>query len=578
MSVAAGLEMLERGGNAIDAAVAAGLVAGVVEPQETTLAGPGFLLMQEVGNNPVSVEFGPRAPLAARPDMYRLERGPVEGGGARQVGADEVRPLTPTVSAVVNDENTVGVLAAGVPGNLVGLITAHERFGSLDRAVVIQPAVAAAGEGFEPYPAFVLGVVSYRDLLLTDAASSSVYMPQGRMPVTPYMGRVSFGPRGRMIVNTALAETLQKIADGGLVTLQTGEVAQDLVRTVAEMGGLLSVDDFARPRVDIRSPRVLDYRQWQIATPHAPCGGISVLQMLAIWQELHGAGDQLTDAQRVRDLANISFHVFADRYHWLGDPVFAPVPDEALLTAGYVRELADLVRRGAPAPHPDNGSVFPWREFASRAVHDPWRYDAAGRSAPRWGPKSATEPVETSGTTHVSVIDRAGMAVSLTHTGGIFGDFRMCPRTGLPFDNTMNWFNAEPGAANSIRSGARPLCNMSPMLIAKQGRPFSALGAPGARRILNALVQVTINLLDRRMAVVDALAEPRVDASGANLLVMDGLKDTIAELPHDIKAQVLEESGEFLSYEMARPVLVVRTDDGFEASVHPPGPGAAAAL
>jgi gamma-glutamyltranspeptidase/glutathione hydrolase len=146
------------------------------------------------------------------------------------------------------------------------------------------------------------------------------------------------------------------------------------------------------------------------------------------------------------------------------------------------------------------------------------------------------------------------------------------------FDSAMNWFNAEPGAANSIAGGARPLANMGPLIISENGRPFIALGAPGGRRIASALVQVTINLLDRGMSAEEALAEPRVDGSGGRLLVQERLRETIPQLPDDIEAVIVEESGEFLSYEMARPVLVVRNGDHLEASVHPPGPGAAAAL
>jgi gamma-glutamyltranspeptidase/glutathione hydrolase len=563
MSVAAGLKMLDQGGNAIDAAVAAALVAGVVEPQETTLAGSGFLLVQKPGEEPISVEFGPRAPMAAETGMYRIDRDRREDRGLG-------------VSTVVGDEHVIGPRASGVPGNIVGLLTAHELLGLLDRRTVMQPAIEAAANGFEASASFVLGLVAYRESLLADPVSSEVFFPQGRIPAIPHMGR-TFGAPATVVINAALARTLEVIAEQGAESMQTGEVARDVVATMDEIGGLISAEDLARPRVDIVPPRILDYRGWQISATRAPSGGLTELEMLAGWQELHRNGEDISDAERVTDLARLSLHVFADRYHWLGDPLVVPVPEDALLSRGYARALAEWAKDGASTPRPSEEGAFPWEIFACRAIHDPWPHDPQSRPSPRWRPDGGTEA--STGTTHVSVLDGRGMAVSITHTAAnLFGAHRMCPRTGLMFDSAMNWFNAEANAANSVRGGARPLANMGPLIISADGHPRIALGAPGGRRIASALVQVTINLLDRGMSAGEALAEPRIDASGGRVLIQERLRHVIPQLPDDLEAVVIEESGEYLIAEMARPGVVVRTGRKLEAAVHTPSPGAAAAF
>ena len=297
--------------------------------------------------------------------------------------------------------------------------------------------------------------------------------------------------------------------------------------------------------------------------------------MLAIWQQLHPGGSPSDDLERVIDLARTGFHAFADRYHWLGDPDVVPVPVSGLLSPAYARELAGLVRDGSPRPRaPEPG--FPWAVFAGWPAHDPWPHDSSGRQAPRWRPDGGSEAP--TGTTHVSVIDDAGTAVSITHTAAnLFGAHLMCPRTGLMLDSSMGWFNAHPGAANSISGGGRPLANMGPLVIAREGAPVAALGAPGGRRIVSALVQATINLVDRGMGAGEALSEPRIDASGGRLLVGERLGHVVADLPPDLEPVMVPESGEFLSYEFARPVLVTRTGSSLEASVHPSSPGTAAA-
>lgn len=539
-SAEAGARMLSEGGNAVDAAVATALVAGVVEPTETTLAGSGLLLYGRPGHDTVSVDFGPRAPLAARPEMFTVDD---TCSGDRGLG----------VSTVVNDENVTGAKACGVPATIAGLLTAHERYGSLPRAQVCAPAIAAAYDGFPADGYFALEVLANLADLRADPGARETFLTAGDPPAPPHLGSATLGTAA-MIRQPRLGRTLELIAEQGAEGFYQGEVAQGLLRTMEERGGLLTAEDLAGVRPVVSTARRVRFRDVDVWTPHAPSGAVTELQMLRTWEALYPDQPPVDDDPlRLRRLAEVSWHAFADRYHWLGDPDMVAVPERALYSSGYAAELAELIREGAAPPVPDEG--FPWDVFASRAVHDPWRHDPDGRDAPTWRPSGATS--SPGGTTHVSAMDEWGGAVSITHTAANhWGAKLVCPRTGLAMDSTMGWFNARPGAANSIAGGKRPLANMGPVLLTRSGEPFAALGAPGGRRIINAVVQVTLNLVERGMDVEAALAAPRLDASGGQLLASERYAAQLPEL--DVPVRLVGEQHEPYGYELARPVLAVR--------------------
>ncbi|WP_075315338.1 MULTISPECIES: gamma-glutamyltransferase [unclassified Pseudonocardia] len=266
------------------------------------------------------------------------------------------------------------------------------------------------------------------------------------------------------------------------------------------------------------------------------------------------------DPTTLRDLALVLRHAFADRYHWLGDPQVAPVPLEGLLAPGYARAVADSVRRGEDAPRWRDGA--PWATYAAYAAHDPWPHDPAVGDAPLWRPGGGSTPG--SGTTHVSAVDAAGNAVAVTHTAANhFGSGVLCPRTGLLLDSAMAWFNAAPGAANSIGPGARPLANMGPVLLSRDGRAVAALGASGGRRIVSAVAQLAIGLIDSRAGVEDVLAVPRLEGSGRDLVVDEALEGLGADLD-DLDPVTVAASNEPFAMDFARPSLA-----GFDNSGQP---------
>lgn len=550
--------ILEAGGNAVDAAVAAALVAGVIEPMETTLGGSGFMLVGTPGDGKVhAIEFAPRAPLAARPDMFRID---TERHVERGLG----------ISIVVGDANVQGISASGVPATLRGLAAGHARFGRLPLAQVMAPAIAAAHDGFDADSYFTLEALGNLEALRLDPGARRHFLVNDLPPTAPHLGTASLGVPVR-IRQAALGRTLERIAAHGVDSFYLGEIAKDLLATVRELGGLLSQEDLARCQPLIGEARQMRFRDVDLFTPHSPCGAVTSLQMLRIWEALHPDSPPLEDSpERIRDFAETSWHAFADRYHWLADADFVPVPERGLLSTGYAAKIADTIRAGTPPPRSGEADPAPWNYFASRAVHDPWAFEGRADPAPRWSPDGATEP--TPGTTHVSLVDSDGMAVSITHTAANhFGGKIVCPRTGILFDAAMGWFNAVPNAANSIAGGKRPLANMGPMLIARNGQPIAAIGAPGGRRIISAMVQVTLNLVERRMATDEALAAPRMDASGAGLLISERLADMAAQMP-DIAplTRSVSEQHEAHGYELARPIIAVRHPDGNLAAAADP--------
>lgn len=554
----AGARMLELGGNAVDAAVAMGFVAGVVEPMETTVAGSGFMLVHVPADGKVlSVEFGPRAPAAARPDMYTID---TTRAVDRGLG----------VSIVVNDENVQGPTSLGVPGTMTALIDAHARFGSLPLTTVMAPAIAAANDGFAADAYYALAVLMNHAALRADPGAASVFFDNGNILLGGHMGD-SFGGPAPRVKQKALARTLEVLAAKGAAAVREGEIGDALVATMKERGGLLSRDDLRGATPHIGEARRITLRDHEIWGPAAPCGTLTQIQMLKTWLALYPERAPSDDTpERITRLAALSWHAFADRYHWLGDPERVAVPEQALASDAYAAEIAATITRGDTPPRVTPAEGMPWEVFAGRAAHDPWPFQAAGMTKPVWRPIGGTEP--TSGTTHMSVIDRNGMAVSLTHTAANhFGAKVVCPRTGLLFDCAMGWFNACTNAANSIAGGKRPLANMAPVMITKDGRVTAALGAPGGRRIISAVFQVTLNLVERGMEAADAVLAPRIDASGSTMLASERLKPVLAQLDRDaLPWQAVTEQHQPFGYEMARPVLVTRDAAGSVQGVTDP--------
>jgi len=468
----AGLAVLEAGGNAADAAVAAAFALPAVEPWNSGLGGIGFAIVHKPGAPPEVVDFGPVASGRVDPAAY-----PLTGKWKQDLFA---------WPEVVGDVNIHGPLSFVIPSAVAGYDLLRERFGTgmgLDR--LLGPAIALARRGLPQDWFTLLKVSSSARVLRLYEESARIYLPDGLPPNPPYQGAPGFFPLGR------LAETLERLRDQGLRDFYEGGVAADLAADIAAMGGVVDAADLAGCRATLRP-----------ATPIA-------------WRDTH-------------------------TIHTAGGLTAAPTM--AAVIAGMNR----LPLGGAPGTD--------WYRGFARAMRGAYAERLAGLGA-------AKETAETC-TTHLTVCDRDGMMVSVTTTLlSSMGSRVVLPKTGVLMNNGMMWFDPEPGSANAIRPGARPLCNMSPVTVSRAGddtNPLIAAGASGGRRILASVLQMLAFSLDFGMAPGEAAHWPRIDVSGPDGVTADRRleADILAGLGQDGALEVVEHA--VLPVNFACPNLILR--------------------
>ena len=423
----AGVAVLEAGGNAADAAVAACFALAAVEPWNSGLGGIGFAIVHPARGVPQVVDFGPVAPAGADPADY-----PLTGRETQDLFAwPEVK----------EDRNVHGPLSFVIPSAVAGYDLLRERFGTgMPLADLLGPAVALARRGLPADWVTTLKIANAAAVLRRYAESARIYLPDGLPPVPPYQGSPGFFTLG------ALPDTLERLRRDGLRDFYEGGVAADLVRDVAAMGGVVSATDLAGCRAAVRDTMPLDWR-----------GACTV--------------------------------------HTAGGLTAAPTLAAVMAQMGRV----------TPGAAPDAA----WYRALARAMRGAYADRLSGMGA-------AVETAETC-TTHLTLVDGSGMAVSVTTTLlSSMGSRVVLPATGVLMNNGMHWFDPRPGSANAIRPGARPLCNMSPVVVTAAGSdaPLLAGGASGGRRILASVYQMLAYQLDFGMDPEAAAHTPRLDVSG----------------------------------------------------------------
>ena len=520
-----GAQVLERGGNAVDAAVATAFAMTVVEPFMSTIAGSGTMLIhiarrEETG----ALDFNAMAPLRANERMYKVI------GGI----SDALFPW-PNVEG---QANVFGHRSVAVPGSVAGLALALERYGTLSLADALAPAIEIARSGFVPDWYLALNHARHLEELAAFPESARVYLRHGRSVYRP----PAMQP-GDMVRYPDLAESLALIAKDGPDAFYRGMIAEAIEQEMVRGGGLITRDDLAKYEVRIAPPLMGRYRDLDLAFSPGATGGATALEMLNILAEFPApktSGSTL-DGLHVRAMA--CKQAFLDRFEHLGDPNVVKAPWERLTSRYYARDAAAEIRRRRMAP-------------------------------PRRGP-GAGQPLDC--TTHVGAIDRKRNMVSLTHTAvSLWGSRVVAKGTGILLNNGMIWFDPEPGRANSVGGGKRALVNMVPVLGFKRGAPHLTLGAPGGRAIVSAIPQVLANLVDGRGSLQDAVEAPRLHTEGGDVLMSTRLEEAIltglARRGHAVVPK--EESYSTLNF--ARPVGIRVTPKGLEAGVEPFGMAAAA--
>jgi gamma-glutamyltranspeptidase/glutathione hydrolase len=521
----AGAEVLRRGGNAVDAAVVTAFVSGVVEPWMSGVGGGGLMVIHVPGQSPSVVEYPMLSPFGARPEMF-----PLSGSGP-----DQSLFGWP---GVVDSANIVGHRAVCVPGTVAGLALALERFGTISFADALQPAIRHAEEGV--YVNWTTTYYVARDVanLSRYPATAAIFLDaNGNPPFSVDAGHPVY------LRQPDLARTLRTIADEGARAFYEGSLAAAMADHLAENGASIAREDFARYEAVVVPALTVAYRGHEIATAGRGTGGTTLAQSFCLLDRLDvaGLGHNTPDAlHRITQAFRIAF---ADRFAYLADPDRVDVPLATLVAADYAEERAAAISRD---------------RFAGVRAGDRARLGVRHDLAP-----SMPDYAKSGSTTHLGAIDKHGTAVSLTQTllSG-WGSRVVVPGTGVLLNNGMMWFDPEPGRPNSVAGGKRPLSNMAPLLVLRDGRAVASLGSSGGRRIMNCNAQLVMNLLDHGLTMQPAIAAPRIDASTPDLLVSQRLPTATREALTALGHHVVARDERNLNGDFASPVGIVRAEDG----------------
>lgn len=451
-----GVEVLKKGGNAVDAAVAVGYALAVVYPNAGNIGGGGFMTIRFKDGRSTFLDFRERAPLASTKTMYLDKDG---------------KP--------VKDASLDGYLAVGVPGSVAGFETAREKYGTLTRQDLMAPAIRYARDGFVLEQGDVASLERGAARLAKDPAAAAIFLkPDGK----PYAV-------GERLVQADLAASLSAISERGRDAFYKGPIADGIVKASAQKGGILAKADFETYAVRELEPVTCNYRGYEItSSPPPSSGGViicEILNVLEFYPLSHlGAGS----AETVKVMVEAMRHAYVDRNSALGDPDFVDNPVDKLLDKNYAKEIREKI--------------------------DPFR---AGVSQDLM-PKGFGESQETTHYSIVDN-DGNAVAVTYTLNGS-FGAAVVADGTGILLNNEMDDFTQKPGVpnlyglvqgeANAIAPRKTPLSSMSPTIVAKDGKPFMVIGSPGGSRIITITLAAIVNVVDHGMNIQEAIDAPRI--------------------------------------------------------------------
>ncbi|TAL05429.1 MAG: gamma-glutamyltransferase [Verrucomicrobia bacterium] len=455
LATEAGLNVLRSGGNAIDAAVAVGLTLGIVDTHNSGIGGGCFMLIRLANGKIVCLDGREMAPAAATRDMF------LRGGKGDT-----------TLSQT-------GSLASGVPGEVAAFEFAVQHYGKKKLSELILPAAEIAERGFEVTPIYAARLSSVADDVAKFEATRAIFFKDGK-PVAA----------GEILKQPDLAGTYRKIAEQGSAWFYRGPFAEATEKWMKANGGIMTASDFANYRVELRTPIETTYRDRKIISfPPPSSGGVHVAEMLNILE--HFDLKKMDDATRLHVIAEAMKLAFADRAYWLGDPDFAKVP-RGLVSKRYAAALAKKIDLNHASEVPAHG------------LPPGWERDLFGKH-----------------TTHFSVADAEGNWVACTATiNTSYGSKVVIPGTGVVMNNQMDDFSVQPGVpnhfdligaeANAIAPGKRPLSSMTPTLVLDGRKPIIALGAAGGPKIISAVLQELVAMLDLGQSPAEVLAAPRI--------------------------------------------------------------------
>ena len=508
-------QILQRGGNAVDAAIATAFTLAVTYPEAGNIGGGGFMLIWFDGK-PYFLDYRETAPAAAHRDMYLNDD-----------------------KDVIANLSVIGHKASGVPGTVMGLWQAHQRFGSLEWTELIAPAIEYAKSGF----VVAENQYQYRADILQQL--------EGKTNFAQYFAAMQ---ANQNFTQTELAATLARIAEHGPDDFYKGETARLLVAEMQRGGGLITAADLASYRAGWREPLVFTWRNMQlISAPPPSSGGIALAQLLGLKQRLSSDFEKVVhnSSQYVHLMAELEKRVYADRAEYLGDPAFTSVPQQRLLSDAYLDKRATQINT---------------------------KHISASENV-----KPGLEGYHT---THFSILDKHGNAVSNTYTLNLdFGSGVVVTGAGFLLNNEMDDFSVKSGVpnafgviggdANAIAPGKRMLSSMSPSLLVENKNVRLVVGTPGGSTIITTVFQVITNLFDFNMPLSQAVAAPRFHHQ---LWPKDQITmEPYAELPADVQQQLKTKGYQLHTqgWHLGDIQAILRTKTGIEAASDPRARGVA---
>ncbi|MBD2803963.1 gamma-glutamyltransferase [Xenorhabdus sp. ZM] len=452
-----GIDILKMGGNAIDAAVAVGYAQAVVNPCCGNIGGGGFMTIHLANGKDTFINFRETAPAAASANMYLDKDG-----------------------NLIKNASLYGYTAVAVPGTVMGFEEALKKYGTLTREQVMAPAIKLAREGY---------ILTRGDTDILDTTIKRFAQNPEAARIFLHKDGTPFKPGDRLI-QTDLANTLEMIAKKGPDAFYHGKIPQLVEETSKKSGGIITAADFANYRITETTPVTCSYRGYKfISSPPPSSGGVTLCEILNIVEGYDLKSMGLNSANYIHTLTEAMRHAYMDRNTYLGDPAFIKNPLDQLLSKSYASSIRKEIQPNKATP--------------------------STNVQPSLGPHEKTE------TTHYSVVDKEGNAVSTTYTvNGRFGAVVIAPGTGFFLNDEMDDFTTKvgeknlyglvQGATNSIAPGKRPLSSMSPTLVTKNGKIFLVLGSPGGSRIISITLQSALNIIDFNMPPQDAVNSPRI--------------------------------------------------------------------
>lgn len=521
-----GADILAAGGNAIDAAVATAFAIGVCEPWANGIGGGGYMVVWLAKEQKaLAIDFSMKSPAGATEGMFPLADVQSDEGALFGWPATE------------GNRHVIGPHSICVPGTVAGLALALETWGTMSLADVLAPSITLAEDGFPVTWNITNTIAKAIHSIRTYPETARIYLrPDGDAPFTLDQ------TQPHMITQPELANTLRLIAAGGPEVFYRGEIAQKIASHLQDEGTVFALDDLASYEAKIFEPLENVYHGHTIFNHGRGSGGTSMSQALRALNSIDVGSPESRTAGEWHAVASIFRQAFADRFTYLADPDQVEVPIDALLTEEYAEATAAAI--GERASTPTAGT----RE-ALGVSHN------LAASVPEY--------MRDGSTTHLSVIDGEGNAVSLTQTLlALFGSRVTVPETGVLMNNGMMWFDPEPGKPNSISGNKHPLSNMAPTLVVKDGAIVASLGASGGRKIMNCNTQLVMNIVDSGMPAQDAISAPRIDCSTTQVLasqrIDQSVRDSLVELGYDVSAR---HEG-LLTGDFSSPVAVRRSADG----------------